>query len=128
MRFIKATADPECNLLVGQCSTEMLLDVGLQHCVEVLELSVGDQANDVYLEDARERKTQMQLHAQLQTFTGWMKSQVLSSDRHVYLEGDGQADTEDVRHDSHRDMPSKKKNQPHLLTKHAHLDTQVFVG
>lgn len=56
MRFIKATADPECNLLVGQRSTEMLLDVGFQHCVEVLELSVGDQANDVYLEDGKIEK------------------------------------------------------------------------
>lgn len=56
MRFNKAAADPGCNLLVGQCSTEMLLDVGLQHCVEVLELSVSDQTNDVYLEDTRKKK------------------------------------------------------------------------
>lgn len=32
----------------------MLLDVGLQNCVEVLELSVSDEAYDVYLADRRE--------------------------------------------------------------------------
>lgn len=31
----------------------MLLDVGLQNCVEVLELSVSNEANDVYLADRR---------------------------------------------------------------------------
>lgn len=29
----------------------MLLDVGLQHCVEVLKLPVSDQADDVNLEN-----------------------------------------------------------------------------
>lgn len=48
-------SDPS-NLLVGKCSTEMLLDVGLQHSVEVLEFSVSNQTNDVYLSD----KTQKQ--------------------------------------------------------------------
>lgn len=35
----------------------MLLDVGLQHSVEVLELSVSDEADDVYLTDRREKQT-----------------------------------------------------------------------
>lgn len=35
----------------------MLLDVGLQHCVEMLELSVSDEADDVYLTDRREQQT-----------------------------------------------------------------------
>lgn len=43
------------NLLVGQGSTEMLLDVGLQHCVKMLELSVSNQTNDVYLADTRRK-------------------------------------------------------------------------
>lgn len=43
--------DPGSDLLVGQCSAEMLLDVRFQHCVEVLKLSVCDQTDDVYLED-----------------------------------------------------------------------------
>lgn len=47
---------PGSNLLVGQCSAEMLLDVGLQHCVEVLELSVSDQTYDVYLAERREKQ------------------------------------------------------------------------
>lgn len=44
------------NLLVSQCSTEMLLDVGLEHCVEVLEFSVGDETNDVYLPEKSKRR------------------------------------------------------------------------
>lgn len=40
-----------CNLLVGQCGAEMLLDVRLQHGVEVLEFPVCDQADDVDLAD-----------------------------------------------------------------------------
>lgn len=47
--------DPGSNLLVGQRSAEMLLDVGFQHRVEVLELSVSDQAYDVYLADSKEK-------------------------------------------------------------------------
>lgn len=39
------------DLLVGQCSAEMLLDVRLQHRVEVLEFPVSDQADDVDLAD-----------------------------------------------------------------------------
>lgn len=35
----------------------MLLDVGLQHCVEVLELSVSDKADDVNLTDRKEKQT-----------------------------------------------------------------------
>lgn len=35
----------------------MLLDVGLQHRVEVLELSVSDDADNVYLTDRREQQT-----------------------------------------------------------------------
>lgn len=49
--------DPESNLLVGQCGAEMLLDVGLQHCVEVLELSVSNQTYDVNLADRMEKQT-----------------------------------------------------------------------
>lgn len=44
------------NLLVGQCGTEMLLDVGLQHCVEVLKFPVGDQADDVNLENGNNKQ------------------------------------------------------------------------
>lgn len=39
----------ENNLLVGQCCTEVLLYVGLQNSVKMLELSVSDQADDVNL-------------------------------------------------------------------------------
>lgn len=34
----------------------MLLDVGLQHCVEVLKLPVGDQADDVNLENGSNKQ------------------------------------------------------------------------
>lgn len=37
------------DLRVGQGSTEMLLDVGLQDRVEMLEFSVSNQPNDKYL-------------------------------------------------------------------------------
>lgn len=37
------------NLRVGQGSTEMLLDVGLQDRVEMLKFSVSNQPNDKYL-------------------------------------------------------------------------------
>lgn len=73
------------NLLVGQSSTEMLLDVGLQHCVEVLELSVSNQANDVYLADRRQIGLCI-----------FITVEVIYNhpiNRHVYLERDGQADT-----------------------------------
>lgn len=64
LRWKEVSCDPERNLLVGQCSTEMLLDVGLQHCVEVLKLSVSDQTYDVYLADGREKQRQLQcLHS-----------------------------------------------------------------
>lgn len=36
----------------------MLLDVGLQHCVEVLELSVSDQTYDVYLSGREGKKSE----------------------------------------------------------------------
>lgn len=39
------------DVLVGQCSAEMLLDIRLQHRVEVLEFPVSDQADDVDLAD-----------------------------------------------------------------------------
>lgn len=72
----------------------MLLDVGLQHCVEVLELSVSDQTYYVYLADRREKqKTVSCMFIQQKTFTWQMRSYVLSSDRHVYLERHGQVDT-----------------------------------
>lgn len=64
LRWKEVSCDPERNLLVGQCSAEMLLDVGLQHCVEVLKLSVSDQTYDVYLADGREKQRQLQcLHS-----------------------------------------------------------------
>lgn len=56
MRWQEVGCDPGSNLLVGQCSAEMLLDVGLQHCIEVLELSVSDQTDDVYLADDGDKK------------------------------------------------------------------------
>lgn len=37
------------NLLVGQCCAEMLLYVGFQNGVKMLELSVSDQPNDMNL-------------------------------------------------------------------------------
>lgn len=51
------------NLLVGECCTEMLLDVGLQHGVEVLELSVSNEAYDIYLTDRREEQRQLHIFA-----------------------------------------------------------------
>lgn len=56
MTWKEVGCDPGSNLLVGQCSAEMLLDVGLQHCVEVLKLSVSDQTYDVYLADRRKKQ------------------------------------------------------------------------
>lgn len=53
LRSKEGRYDPGSNLLVGQRSAEMLLDVGFQHRVEVLELSVSDQAYDVYLADSK---------------------------------------------------------------------------
>lgn len=38
----------------------MLLDVGLQHRVEVLKLSVSNQTYDVYLSDGREKQKDSQ--------------------------------------------------------------------
>lgn len=67
MRAIKAGN----NLLVGECCTEMLLDVGLQHCVEVLELSVSDEAYDVYLTDAREQQTVRHVHSRRRSQGGY---------------------------------------------------------
>lgn len=50
MRLMEAAYDAGNHLLVSQRGAKMLLDVGLQHCVEVLELPVSDQTDDVNLE------------------------------------------------------------------------------
>ena len=54
MRWKEVVCDPGSDLLVCECSAEMLLDVGLQHCVEMLEFSISNQSYDVYLADTRE--------------------------------------------------------------------------
>lgn len=51
-RWHEVCCDSGSDLLVGQCGTEMLLDVGLQHCVEVLEFSVSNQTDDINLSEA----------------------------------------------------------------------------
>ncbi len=64
----------------------MLLDVGLQHCVEMLKLSVSNQSNDVYLSDRGEK--QRQLHVYTAGNTRKMRCYV-----HAYMENHGQVDT-----------------------------------
>lgn len=64
-------------LLVCQSGAEMLLDVGLQHSVEMLEFSVSNQPDDIYLSDRRESGwtesvTYLQ-HKKEKTFTRQMK-------------------------------------------------------
>lgn len=69
----------------------MLLDVGLQHCVEVLELSVSDEAYDVYLTDTREYQRLLGIF-----ITGDVhKEGINSSD--IYLFGETRTGRQDAR-------------------------------
>lgn len=96
------------NLLVGQCSTEVLLDVGFQHRVKVLKLSVSNQTNDVYLADRnRKRDSVIYFHSS--------RSYIQSSDRRVYL-------SQVCRHrDVTLDTDSLSSNQVHLVTRHTSI-------
>lgn len=78
----------------------MLLDVGLQHCVEVLEFSVSDEPDDVYLPDIVREERLWEFVKRLQsskTFKRQMRIFVWSSDSRVYLGKDGRLDIKDVK-------------------------------
>lgn len=68
----------------------MLLDVGLQHSVEMLEFSVSDQSDDIYLSDRRESGwtesvTCLQRKKKKKNIYKADESSVQSFDRHACL-------------------------------------------